>query len=72
MEDNYKYMRLYGLSLYFITNFLFAISILFRVTSIQDLTLVWGFQALINIVLVATVLDAIEEEEKEQENKDKK
>ena len=72
MEDDYKFIKLYGISLYFITNFLFAIAILFSTTSIQDLTAIWGFQALINLVIIATVLNEIEEEKKDQENKKNK
>ena len=72
MEDDYKYVRLYGRSLYFITNFLFAISILFSATSIQELTLGWGVQALINLFIIAIGLNEIEEEKKDQENKKNK
>ena len=72
MKEDYKFVKLYGCSLYFITNFLFAISLLYTATSIQDLTAIWGFQALINLVIIAIGLNEIEEEKKDQENKKNK
>ena len=67
-----KEIKLYMLSLYFISNFLFAISILFYATSIYELTSFWGFQAVINLVMIIIGLSIANDEEERQKEELKK
>ena len=67
---NEKAINLYLLSLYFISNFLLGLSILFSATTIQELCTGWGILTLANLVIIMILYSATLDEEKKEKEKE--